>query len=265
MSNPPDILQKIIRYKETVVAARKQKFPLEILQEKVSQTPNPRGFVQAIQNKISSGKIAVIAEIKKASPSKGIIRANFNPVEIAKSFAAHGACCLSILTDEEFFQGSDEYLKQVRAAVSLPILRKDFIIDAYQVYESRVIGADCILLIVAALSDAQLQEFAALAEKLNLDVLVEVHGEAELDRALKLNTQLVGINNRDLRTFTTRLDTTFNLLKKIPKDKIVVTESGIHTRADIASMRKQGVNTFLIGEAFMSAQDPGEKLAELID
>lgn len=264
MQNPPDILQKIIRQKQQVVAERKRKIPLQVLQEKLSQAPKPRGFIQAIQDKLNARKIAVIAEIKKASPSKGVIRQDFNPVEIANSYAKHGACCLSILTDEEFFQGSDECLKQVRAAVALPILRKDFMMDTYQIYESRIIGADCILLIVAALSDEQLKEFSILAQQLNLDVLVEVHDAAELDRALKLNTQLIGINNRDLRTFTTRLGTTLDLLKKIPQDKIIVTESGIHTRADIALMKKRGVNTFLIGEAFMSANDPGEKLAELV-
>jgi len=206
---------------------------------------------------------AVIAEIKKASPSKGVIRENFDPVAIARSYEKGGATCLSVLTDVDFFQGADAYLQQAREACTLPVIRKDFIIDPYQVYEARTIGADCVLLIVAALSDAQLQELSQLAEQVGLDVLVEVHDEAELHRALKLNTPLIGINNRNLRTFDVSLQTTIDLLPLIPDDRIVVTESAIHTPQDVNFMRKHNVNAFLVGEAFMRADDPGVKLAEL--
>jgi indole-3-glycerol phosphate synthase len=221
--------------------------------------------VNALVNRVAEGKPAVIAEIKKASPSKGIIRANFDPVEIAKSYAEAGATCLSVLTDIDFFQGFDAYLVDARNACDLPVIRKDFIVDAYQVYEARVMGADCILLIVAALDDAKLTELSDLAAELGLDVLVEVHDEAELERALKLPNKLVGINNRNLRTFETSLDTTLSMLDKIPDDRLVVTESGIHTPEDIKLMRDNNVNCFLVGEAFMVAEDPGEKLRELFD
>ncbi len=206
----------------------------------------------------------MIAEIKKASPSKGLLRADFRPADIAQSYERHGATCLSVLTDEDFFQGSDEYLQQARAACALPVLRKDFTMDAYQVYEARALGADAILLIVAALGDTPLRELAELAAELGMDVLVEVHDAAELERALALPTPLIGINNRDLRTFHTSLETTLDLLGKIPADRVVVTESGIHAPADVARMRARGVNVFLVGEAFMKADDPGGKLAGIV-
>ena len=263
MSNTPDILKKIIKRKEQEVAERLLNTSLEQLKENIKQASPVRGFVQAIQTKISQGEPAVISEIKKASPSKGVMRENFIPAEIAVSYEKGGACCLSVLTDVDFFQGSDEYLKQARAACNLPVLRKEFIIDPYQVYEARAMSADCILLIVACLDDNQLKMLSELATELNLDVLVEVHDAEELERALKLNLALIGINNRNLRTFETSLDTTLTLLKTIPKDKIVVTESGIHTADDINLMRNNNVNTFLVGEAFMVAEEPGEKLAEL--
>lgn len=263
MNNAPDILKKIIRRKEEEVAERLALVSLEQVKQAVQQALPVRGFVNAIKTKIDSGKAAVISEIKKASPSKGVMRENFIPAEIAVSYEKGGACCLSVLTDVDFFQGSDEYLKQARAACNLPVLRKEFIIDPYQVYEARAMSADCILLIVACLTDQQLQSLSALATELKLDVLVEVHDAKELERALKLNLTLIGINNRNLRTFETSLDTTISLLKAIPDDKIVVTESGIHTADDIALMRSHHVNAFLVGEAFMVADDPGEKLAAL--
>ena len=205
----------------------------------------------------------MIAEIKKASPSKGILRADFDPVAIAKSYASAGACCLSVLTDRKFFQGSEEFLTSAREASGLPVLRKDFIIDPYQVYEARLIGADCVLLIVAALGDASLAELLILARDLGMDVLVEVHDESELERALRVDARLIGINNRDLRSFETRLETTLRLLDQIPNDRLVVTESGIHTRDDVSLMRSNGVSVFLVGEAFMKADDPGERLRDL--
>lgn len=263
MTDTPDILVKIIKRKEEEVAERLKKVSLEQLKEAVEKASPVRGFVDAIKSKIDSGKAAVISEIKKASPSKGVMRENFIPAEIAKSYEKGGACCLSVLTDVDFFQGSDAYLKQARAACELPVLRKEFIIDPYQVYEARAMAADCILLIVACLSDHQLQSLTELATKLSLDVLVEVHDADELKRALKLDLDLIGINNRNLRTFETSLDTTLTLLQTIPKDKIVVTESGIHTPDDVALMRNNDVNAFLVGEAFMVADEPGEKLSEL--
>ncbi len=263
MNKTPDILKKIIQRKEEEIAERLAVVSLEQVKQAVQNASPVRGFVNAIKAKIDSGKAAVISEIKKASPSKGVMRENFIPAEIAVSYEKGGACCLSVLTDVDFFQGSDEYLKQARAACNLPVLRKEFIIDAYQVYEARAMGADCILLIAACLSDQQLQSLSTLAAELELDVLVEVHDAEELQRALKLNLTLIGINNRNLRTFETSLDTTLSLLKTIPDDKIVVTESGIHTADDIALMRSYNVNAFLVGEAFMVADEPGEKLAEL--
>lgn len=265
MNAPPDILRKILARKAEEVAERARRAPLEELKKRLADAPAPRGFQKAIRSRIATGLPAVIAEIKKASPSKGLLRTDFRPAEIAMSYERHGATCLSVLTDVDFFQGSDEHLKQARAACALPVLRKDFTMDAYQVYEARVLGADAILLIVAALGDASIRELAALAEELGLDVLVEVHDEAELERALKLSTPLIGINNRDLRTFRTTLTTTLDLLDKIPHDRIVVTESGIHAPCDVAQMRGRGVNAFLVGEAFMKADDPGLKLQELFD
>ena len=263
MTDTPDILKKITTRKAEEIAERMARHPLSEVMERAELAMPVRGFVAAIGERLAAGRAAVIAEIKKASPSKGVLREDFRPADIARAYEQGGAACLSVLTDEDFFQGSDHYLVEAREACRLPVLRKDFIIDPYQVYEARAIGADCILLIAACLSDAQMRELAHLAVSLGMDVLVEVHDEAELERALPLELPLVGINNRNLRTFETRLETTLDLLPRIPKDRIVVTESGIHTREDVARMRAHGVNTFLVGEAFMKAVDPGEKLREL--
>ena len=263
MSNTPDILVKILNRKREEIAERSETIPLSKLKEQADSIPATRGFVNALVSKVEAGKPAVIAEIKKASPSKGVMRPDFHPDEIAKSYAKAGAACLSVLTDIDFFQGADAYLVDARMACDLPVIRKDFIIDPYQVYEARVMGADCILLIVAALDDAKLKELSELANDLGLDVLVEVHDEEELNRALKLPNKLVGINNRNLRTFETSLDTTLSMLDKIPGDRLVVTESGIHTPEHVKLMRDNNVHSFLVGEAFMVAPDPGEKLAEL--
>lgn len=263
MSDTPDILKKIVNRKLEEISACKAKLPQHEVIAQLSDADNTRGFADAIAAKITRGKAGVIAEIKKASPSKGVLREQFVPAEIAASYEAGGAACLSVLTDIDFFQGSDEYLKQARAACSLPVIRKDFIIDPYQVYEARMIGADCILLIVACLEDGQMKQLNDLAHELGLDVLVEVHDQNELQRALTLNNRLIGINNRNLRTFEVSLDTTLAMLNEIPHDAIVVTESGIHTRDDVKLMRDNQVNAFLVGEAFMRAENPGEKLAEL--
>jgi len=263
MSNTPDILKKIICRKAEEVAERAEKLPLKQLMNRLDGLALPRGFVRAIESKISAGEAAVIAEVKKASPSKGVIREDFHPADIAHSYEQGGAACLSVLTDIDFFQGADAYLKEARAACSLPVLRKDFMIDPYQVYEARTMGADCILLIAACLEDGQLHELSSLATELELDVLVEVHNAEELKRALLLDNRLIGINNRNLRTFETSLQTTIDLLAQIPDDRIVVTESGIHTHEDVALMRENSVHTFLVGEAFMRAEEPGKKLAEL--
>jgi indole-3-glycerol phosphate synthase len=265
MNAPPDILRKILARKAEEITERARRTPLEEMKKHLVHAPAPRGFLKAIRSRIATGLPAVIAEIKKASPSKGLLRADFRPAEIAQSYERHGATCLSVLTDTDFFQGSDAYLQQARAACTLPVLRKDFTMDAYQVYEARVLGADAILLIVAALNDAQLRELAELAAELGMDVLVEVHDAAELERALALPTPLIGINNRDLRTFHTSLETTLDLLGKIPADRVIVTESGIHAPADVARLRARGVNVFLVGEAFMKADDPGGKLQELFE
>jgi indole-3-glycerol phosphate synthase len=259
----PDILQKILARKAEEIAARSARTALRELRVRCEGLEPARDFVGAIEAKLEAAEPAVIAEIKKASPSKGVLREVFDPPAIAESYERGGAACLSVLTDIDFFQGHDEYLWQSRAACSLPVLRKDFIIDPYQVYEARAIGADCILLIVAALGDPQISELSRLALDLGMDVLVEVHDAPELERALALNLPLVGINNRDLRTFETRLQTTLDLLERIPDDRIVVTESGIHSPVDVALMREHGVNTFLVGEAFMRAPDPGAQLARL--
>ena len=265
MSNRPDILKRILDRKQEEIAARRAGRSSEDLRRQIADLPRARGFSAAIERKIAAGQAAVIAEIKKASPSKGLLRADFQPAQIARSYETAGAACLSVLTDVEFFQGSDEYLRGARAACSLPVLRKDFTIDPYQIYESRVLGADCILLIVAALSDTQLIELNGLATEVGLDVLVEVHERLELDRVLRLDVPLVGINNRDLRTFETRLETTLELLPHIPAGRVVVTESGIHVRADVQRLRARGVNAFLVGEAFMKASDPGACLTEMFD
>lgn len=263
MPDTPDILKRILARKVEEIDERHRQVGLQSLMEKAAAADNPRGFIASIEQRIKKGQAAVIAEIKKASPSRGILRENFEPAQIAASYEQGGATCLSVLTDVDFFQGADSYLLQARAACKLPVLRKDFIIDPYQVYEARVLGADCILLIVAALGDAMLQELLGLSHTLGMDVLVEVHDREELERALKIDAPLVGINNRNLRSFETSLDVTLELLKHMPADRIVVTESGIHTREDIALMRSNNVNAFLVGEAFMTAPEPGEKLAEL--
>lgn len=260
-----DILQRILARKAEEVSARRARANLASLQQRSANLPPARGFVAAIERCIASGNAAVIAEIKKASPSKGVLRADFDPAAIAADYARHGATCLSVLTDRDFFQGADEYLQQARVACALPVLRKDFTVDPYQVYEARVLGADCILLIVAALDDARLRELSELATQLGLDVLVEVHDGDELERALTLPVRLLGINNRNLRSFHTDLGTTLELLPRIGSDRIVVTESGILAKTDVARMRAQGVNAFLVGEAFMKAASPGKKLAELFD
>ena len=247
------------------VAERKVQKPLAELKMAMADADAPRGFVRAMEAAILAGKSAVIAEVKKASPSKGVIRKDFDPVQIADSYQQGGACCLSVLTDIDFFQGCDAYLQMAHDACSLPIIRKDFILDPYQVYEARAINADSILLIVSALTDQQMAELNDLANELGLDVLVEVHDSAELQRALKLGTRLIGINNRNLHTFETSLETTIDLLQEIPEDRIVVTESGILTPEHVARMRSYGVNAFLVGETFMRAEEPGEKLRKLFE
>lgn len=263
MSAIPDILHTILARKAEEVAERRTQLSLSELQRRIEQLPPPRPFQTRLEQIIAQGRPAVIAEIKRASPSKGLLRDPFQPAEIARNYADAGAAALSVLTDRDFFQGHEDYLKEARAACTLPALRKDFIIDPYQVYEARLIGADGILLIVAALDDAALQELAQLAAELDLDVLVEVHDADELERALRIDAPLIGINNRNLRTFETRLETTLNLLTQLPAGRTVVTESGIHTPDDVALMRQHGVHAFLVGEAFMRAPDPGAKLVEL--
>ena len=258
-----DILNKITAVKREEVAAAIERKPLAAMRADAESRVLTRDFTGALRAKIAAGKPAVIAEIKKASPSKGELRADFIPADIAQSYAEFGAACLSVLTDQQFFQGSIDYLKQARASCSLPVLRKDFIIDAYQVYESRVMGADCILLIAACLDDAQLKAFEAIAMSLDMAVLVEVHDEAELERALKLRTPLIGVNNRDLNTFEVSLDTTLRLMGKVPADRLLITESGISTLEDVRRLRDANINAFLVGEAFMRADDPGAALAHL--
>ncbi|AOB28721.1 MULTISPECIES: indole-3-glycerol phosphate synthase TrpC [Bordetella] len=259
-----DILAKILAVKaEEVATARQMRSEAELLREAQARQ-DVRGFAQAIEDKIGQGKAGVIAEIKKASPSKGVLRENFDPAEIAASYAMHGAACLSVLTDVQFFQGSHDNLRRARAACSLPVLRKDFIVDPYQIISARAMGADCVLLIVAALAPAQLRDLESLAIDLGMDVLVEVHDAKELDAALALRTPLIGINNRNLRTFETTLQTTLDLLPMIPAGKRVVTESGILKPEDVRLMREHDVQAFLVGEAFMRADDPGVELARLV-
>ena len=258
-----DILKKIVAVKHEEIAQASQKKSLAMVRADAESRVLTRNFIGAIQHKINQGQSAVIAEIKKASPSKGVLRADFIPADIAQSYAEHGAACLSVLTDAQFFQGSVDFLKQARASCDLPVLRKDFMVDAYQVYEARAMGADCILLIAACLDDAQMKDLEAIALSLDMAVLVEVHDAEELNRALKLKTPLVGINNRNLRTFEVSLDTTIGMLKDVPSDRILVTESGILTPADVQKMREAKVNAFLVGEAFMRAPDPGQALADL--
>jgi len=261
-----DILTRIIESKSAQVARCKVDRPVDELRAVIdaqSAGEAPRGFAAAVERAITTGRAAVIAEIKKASPSKGVIRADFNPADIARDYAAAGATCLSVLTDAEFFQGCDGDLSRARAACALPVLRKDFVIDAYQLFEARAIGADAVLLIVAALDDSRLHALAETATELKLDALVEAHDGDELQRALKLPVKLIGVNNRNLRTFATNIDTTLALLDSIPDDRIVVTESGIHHRDDVARMRSAGAHAFLVGEALMRAPQPGAKLQEL--
>jgi indole-3-glycerol phosphate synthase len=258
-----DILERILSVKREEIAAAKREKSLGEIRREAEMAPPPRDFAGALKQRVSTGRAAVIAEIKKASPSKGVLRADFRPSEIATSYAQNGAACLSVLTDREFFQGRPEYLELARLASGLPVLRKDFLIDPYQVYEARALGADGVLLIVAALDLPRLQELEAVAAALGMAVLVEVHEGAELDLALQLQTPLLGINNRSLRTFETRLETTLSLLSSIPENRLVITESGIATPADVALMRRHEVHAFLVGEAFMRAPDPGQALARL--
>ncbi|MGB5325505.1 MAG: indole-3-glycerol phosphate synthase TrpC [Pseudomonadales bacterium] len=262
-NSAPTILRKILVRKAEEITQSKAVQSLDALQRAIAGQSAPRGFCAAIQRRLQQGDDAVIAEIKKASPSKGVIREDFDPAAIASSYASGGAACLSVLTDVDFFQGSNNYLRLARDAGELPVIRKDFIVDEYQVYEARAIGADCILLIVAALDDATMLRLHDLAVDLGMDVLVEVHDRAELDRALALPTRLIGVNNRDLHSFDVSLATTFGLLEVIPADRIVVTESGIHQRADVTAMRERGVHAFLVGEAFMREPDPGAALQAL--
>ena len=258
-----DILNQIVAVKHEEIAAAKKKKSLEAVREDALSRVLTRDFEGALRAKIAAGQAAVIAEIKKASPSKGVLREDFIAADIAQSYAEHGAACLSVLTDQQFFQGSADYLKQARASCDLPVLRKDFMVDPYQVYESRAMGADCILLIAACLSDAQMAQLEAIARSLDMAVLVEVHDAAELQRALQLKTRLVGINNRNLRTFEVSLDTTLGMLQDVPADRLLVTESGILRREDVQRMRAAGVHAFLVGEVFMRAKEPGEALAAL--
>ncbi len=258
-----DILKKILARKREEIAERSATISIDALKQQIKTAPPARDFVGAMEAKLAAGESAVIAEIKKASPSKGVLRENFNPAEIAVSYEKGGAACLSVLTDRDFFQGCEAYLQQARGACALPVIRKDFIIDEYQVYEARAMRADCILLIVAALADKQLVELAALAEQLGMAVLVEVHDREELERAKVVKTPLFGVNNRNLKTFEVSLQNTIELLAAMPQGCIVITESGIRTREDVELMRGNGVNSFLVGEAFMRCEEPGGRLAEL--
>lgn len=256
----PTVLKKILARKAEEIVDRKALVSVEQLKAQLKNASAPRGFAKALQAKISAGESAVIAEIKKASPSKGVIRENFDPVEIAKSYEQGGAACLSVLTDVDFFQGADQYLVNARAACNLPVIRKDFIIDEYQLYEARAMGADCILLIVSALEPDELYSLHAKALSLGLDALVEVHDQRELEIALAVDNPMIGINNRNLHTFEVSLDNTFQLLSQIPDSRIVITESGIHSGSDVKAMRENNVNAFLVGEAFMRSEDPGQQL-----
>ena len=262
-----DILNKIVAVKHEEVAAAKKRLPFDAMRADAESRVLTRDFEGALRARIAKGQAAVIAEVKKASPSKGVLRANFEPADIAQSYMEGdgkvSAACLSVLTDRQFFQGQPDYLKQARASTTLPVLRKDFMVDAYQIYESRAMGADAILLIAACLQDSQMADFEAIARSLDMAVLVEVHDRPELERALKLKTPLVGINNRNLRTFEVTLDTTLGMLKDVPADRLLVTESGILKPADVKTMRDAGVHAFLVGEAFMRADDPGLALAKL--
>ncbi len=258
-----DILERIVAVKREEVTAAAKRKSLSVVRADAESRVLTRDFLGAMRAKVTAGHPAVIAEIKKASPSKGVLRSDFIPADMAQTYAEHGAACLSVLTDQQFFQGSIDYLKQARASCHLPVLRKDFVVDAYQVYESRACGADCILLIAACLDDAQMADFEAIARGLDMAVLVEVHDRAELQRALKLKTPLLGINNRNLKTFEVSLDTTLGMLNEVPGERLLVCESGIHTRQDVLRMTAAGVHAFLVGEAFMRAPDPGVALADL--
>ncbi len=263
MNNTPDILKKIITRKHEEIRLRSMKISEQNLIDCIKSADPCRGFANALINKINNGAPGIIAEVKKGSPSKGVIRENFVPEQIANSYEEAGAACLSVLTDSDFFFGCEDYLLAARKQVSIPVIRKDFIINPYQVYEARGINADCILLIVSALNDSLMKDLYDLATEIGMDVLIETHDSYEIERALKLEPCLIGINNRDLRTFETDLNTTINMVKEIPESCTLVTESGIHTKEDIALMRDNGVNCFLVGEAFMRADDPGSKLREL--
>jgi len=258
-----DVLKRILARKQEEVAERRARVPQRELEARAASASPVRGFADAIAAKLAAGQAAVIAEIKKASPSQGVIRADFDPPAIARSYESGGAACLSVLTDIDFFQGSDVYLQQARAACALPVLRKDFVIDAYQLYEARALGADCVLLIAAALDDAQLSEYAFIAAELGMDALVEVHDIDELERALPVPARLLGVNNRNLRTFDVSLDTTLALKDAVPGDRVLVTESGIRTRADVQRMRENDVHAFLVGESFMRQPEPGAALQDL--
>ena len=263
MGSKSTILEEIIEHKKQAVSIAKQQLSLEDIEDQLKDCPGPRPFTSSLRSAVANQRAAVIAEIKKASPSKGLIRPNFDPIEHAKDYEVSGATCLSVLTDARYFKGSDRYLTEVKQASLLPILRKDFIIDPYQVAQSKLMGADCILLIVAALSRSQLQELAAYADQISIDVLIEVHNKAELDCALGLDNDLIGVNNRNLHNFETSLQTTLELKKYIPEDKLVITESGIHSVEDVELMNANGIYGFLIGETFMKAPKPGVKLKEL--
>jgi len=258
-----DVLQRILAVKAGEVARAKSVKALATVRDEANRAVPARDFVGSLRSRIAAGKPAVIAEVKKASPSRGVLRENFDPAAIAASYERHGAACLSVLTDEQFFQGALDHMKQARAACGLPVLRKDFTIDPYQVFEARAAGADCILLIVAALEDGRMQELEAAAGEAGLAVLVEIHDAAELERALKLKTPLIGVNNRNLRTFETRIQTTLDLMARMPRERIVITESGILAREDVQRLRAGQVGCFLVGEAFMRAADPGAELGRL--
>ncbi|MCB1679497.1 MAG: indole-3-glycerol phosphate synthase TrpC [Halioglobus sp.] len=259
----PTILRRILARKREEVVARRSRVALHTLEQRGAQQAPVRGFAAALARRTTAGDAAVIAEVKKASPSQGVIREDFDPAQIARSYQRGGAACLSVLTDSDFFQGADHHLQQARAACELPVLRKDFMVDPYQVVEARAIGADAVLLIAAALDDAAMGELCAAAAEVGVDALVEVHDRAELERALALPVRLLGINNRDLHSFDTRLDTTLELLPHVPPDRLLITESGIHTPQDVALMREHEVHAFLVGEAFMRAAEPGDRLREL--
>lgn len=262
-TDTPDILKKILETKVEEVTKRKTLRSIRDLEDIADGVEKPRGFAKALQNKVNAKKPAIIAEIKKASPSKGVIREDFQPITIGLDYAMNGATCLSILTDKQYFQGAEAYLQMVHDRCPLPVIRKDFMIDPYQIYEARALGADCVLLIVAALGDTQMHELANTAEKLGMDVLVEVHDAEELQRALTLSTPLIGINNRNLRTFDVSLQTTLSLKADIPEDRLVITESGIHTTNDVQLMLDNDIYAFLVGESFMRAESPGQKMREL--